>query len=431
MTQSPAAADTDNQQAQLQQSFNELSMLYELSMLLSSHRDLQQVLDTAAKSAAQVLKVKAASIRLLSDDGKQLHIKAVHNLSDEHLTKGPVELDQAPLHMQALRGEMVYIEDMATDPRVLFPEDGQREGIVSILSTGMVYQGRPVGVIRLYTAHRRHFTDNEVNLLQAVAQLVAAAIHSAKLDEQTRQARLVKQQLKLAADVQRRMLPAAMPDLTGFDIAADYVPTLELGGDFYDFISLDGHVGIVIGDVVGKGVAASLLMASVRASLRAYAQDLYDISQIIQRVNIALTRDTLDNEFATLFYGVIDPAKKRLTYCNAGHNPPLLLRNGEITELDVGGLIVGIDAKAKYDMAIVHLEPGDILLLYSDGMSEAKNFDNVQFGKQRIIDAMRSAQDLPSAEAMLMHILWQMRCFTGLASNDDDTTTVLVRALPR
>jgi sigma-B regulation protein RsbU (phosphoserine phosphatase) len=226
------------------------------------------------------------------------------------------------------------------------------------------------------------------------------------------------------------MLPATIPQLKQFDIAADYIPTLELSGDFYDLIQLNGHIGIAIGDVVGKGVAASLLMASVRSSLRAYAQDLYDISQIIHRVNVLLTRDTLDNEFATLFYGVLDPDTNRLTYCNAGHNPPLLLRNGEVTELDVGGLIVGIDEQATYDMAIVHFQPGDLLLLFSDGMNEAKNFDNVQFGKERIIEAMKSSLTLPDANAMLKHILWQMRCFTGLHHNADDTTAVLIHALP-
>jgi len=430
MSLTPIVTDSESQQAQLKQRVEELSVLYELSMLLSAHGDVQQVLDAAAHSAAMALKVKAVSIRLLSDDGQQLHIKAVHNLSEEHLAKGPVSLEEAPLHQRALQGEMVYVQDLITDPRVIFPEDARREGIVSVLSTGMIYQGKPMGVIRLYTAKERAFSDFEISLLKAVAQLVASAIYSTRLNEQNRKAQQVQQQLRLAGDVQKRMLPATIPQLKQFDIAADYIPTLELSGDFYDLIQLNGHIGIAIGDVVGKGVAASLLMASVRSSLRAYAQDLYDISQIIHRVNVLLTRDTLDNEFATLFYGVLDPDTNRLTYCNAGHNPPLLLRNGEVTELDVGGLIVGIDEQATYDMAIVHFQPGDLLLLFSDGMNEAKNFDNVQFGKERIIEAMKSSLTLPDANAMLKHILWQMRCFTGLHHNADDTTAVLIHALP-
>ena len=424
MTRTSAADDT--QQAQFQQRLDELSALYKLSTLLAAHDDLQQVLDAAARTAVDVMKVKAASIRLLSEDRRQLNMQAVCNLSDEHLSKGPVQLDKAPLHQQALDGKMVYVEDMASDPRIIFPEDAKREGIVSVLSTGMIFQGRPVGMIRLYTAQKRVFSEFEQNLLAAIAHLMAAAITHARLDDEHRRSLIVEEQVRIASDVQRRMLPNRMPNLPGFDIAAQYVPALELGGDFNDFVGLDGHMGVAIGDVVGKGVAASLLMASVRASLRAFAQDLYDLNEVIARVNRAMVRDTLDNEFATLFYGVIDPKNKRLTYCNAGHNPPLLLRRGQVTQLDVGGLIIGVDPDADYDMAINNLEPGDLLLLYSDGMSEAKNFDNQQFGKQRIIEAMQSALSLGAASAMLKHILWQMRCFTGLQHNDDDTTTVLI-----
>ena len=154
-----------------------------------------------------------------------------------------------------------------------------------------------------------------------------------------------------------------IPTPKGFDIAARYVPSFDLGGDFYDFIDLDGHVGVAVGDVVGKGVAASLLMASVRASLRAYAQDVYDLDEVISRVNHALCRDTLDNEFATLWYGVLDPSRMRLTYCNAGHEPPLLYRDGNVYTLEAGGMIVGVDPTQAYQKGLWDLKPGDCLLL--------------------------------------------------------------------
>ena len=423
------AADVSRQCArgmQLQQRVEELDVVYTLSTLLAAHRDLQQVLDAGARSAAEVMQVKAASIRLLDAETRELVPKAVFNLSQQYLDKGPIIVEKSELYRRTLAGEVTYVQDMATDPRVLYPEDARREGLVSILASPMIYQGRAVGVIRLYTGRQRQFSRLEINMLRTVAQLLGTAIENARLNADHLEHEHMQRQLQLAADVQRRMLPAAPPDLPPFDFAARYVPSLELSGDFYDFIQLDGHMGIAIGDVAGKGVAASLLMASVRAALRAYAQDIYDLDQIIAHVNVALTRDTLDNEFATLFYGVIDPSTMRMTYCNAGHDPPLLLRDGEIQRLTRGGMIVGVDAQQQYEKGLITLQRGDLVLLYTDGLTDAQNFQCQNFGLDRVIAAMHDRADM-QAHDVLSHVLWEMRRFVGLNRSVDDTTIVTIK----
>ena len=411
---------------QLRQRVSELSTLYKVSRLLTAHRDLQQVLDDAARSAAQVMGVKAASIRLLDADRRQLVAKAVFNLSKKYLEKGPVRADQSELYRRNLAGEVVYVENMAEDPRVLYPDDARREGLMSMLGAPMISQGRPIGVIRLYTRRRRTFSSHEADMLQAVAGLLATAIEDASLHAEHVENERVQRQLRMAADVQKRMMPSEPPHVPPFEIAARYVPCFELGGDFYDFVPLDGHLGIVVGDVVGKGVPASLLMASVRASLRAYAQDVYDLAEIISRVNRTMTRDTLDNEFVTLFYGVIDPPKRRLTYCNAGHEPPLLLRDGRIIRLEVGGMTVGVDAPQRYEKAVVDMKPNDLLVIYTDGLTDALSFSGDRFRRSRIIEAMEEAAG-GSAQDVLNHVLWQMRRFVGLNRSVDDTTIVTVK----
>lgn len=424
------------QEHELRQRMDELGTLYKLSTLLSAHRNLQQVLDAAAKSACDVLKVKASSIRLLDDAGKELIPSAVYNLSVAYLNKGPILVDQSDLYRETLAGQVVWVEDMANDPRVLYPEDAQREGVVSNLTAPMIYQGKPIGVVRLYTAERRKFSDFDISLVRAVAQICAAAIVNARMDAERIEAVRVQRQLRLAADVQRRMLPAHPPNVPPFEIAARYVPSFELGGDFYDFIPLDGHLGVAVGDVVGKGIAASLLMASVRAFIRAYSQDVYDIDEIVARVNVQLTLDTLDNEFATLFYGVLDPSTLRLTYCSAGHEPSLLLRDGQLSALTTGGMIVGIDPLQEYEKGIVQLKKNDLLLIYSDGLTDAFNFARQKFGRQRVIDAMHeAAKGNMSARDAMNHVLWQMRRFAGLRTNNDDLTLVMIKvagdAVPR
>lgn len=418
------------QEYQLRERLEELAALNRISTLLAGHRNLQQILDTAASSCAEALNLKATAIRLLDDSGLELVIKAVYGLSPAYLNKGPILLDKSQVAREAFAGTVVHVQDMLTDPRVLYPEDAEREGLASFLAAPMIYRGRPIGIIQVYSAEPRAFSPYDTNLLLSIAQLSATAIENARLDEQRKEAVDVQRQLRLAADVQQRMLPNAMPDVPQFDIAARYVPSFELGGDFYDFIQLDNHLGIAVADVVGKGIAASLLMASVRASLRAYAQDVYDIDEILSRVNIALCRDTLSSEFATLFYGVLDPSTLRLTYCSAGHEPTLLLRDGVVTKLDVGGTVVGIDPNHEYEKGLVDLKPGDTLFIYTDGLCDAQNFNNQRFGRERVRESLIEAAKL-SASDTLNHVLWQMRRFAGLNKRMDDLTIVTIKVKPR
>ncbi|MCC6683001.1 MAG: SpoIIE family protein phosphatase [Phycisphaeraceae bacterium] len=407
----------------------ELSTLYRVSRLIAGHKDLRQVLDTAVQSVAEVMQARAAMIRLIEKiDGKPMLVsRASHNLSQRYIDKGHVPLDRSTMYKAALEGEVVQIEDMPTDARSLHPDDARREGLVSMLCAAIVHQGEPIGTLQLYSAQTRRFSAFEVNLLRAIAQMLAAAIENARLETTRHEHERLSRQLHLAASVQRRMLPTKMPQYPPFEIAARYIPSFELGGDFYDFIDLDqNNLGIAIGDVVGKGIAASLLMASVRASLRAYAQDVYDLDEIIARCNVALCRDTLDNEFATLWYGVFNPETHRLTYCNAGHNPPLLLRDGRIHQLATGGMIVGVDETQHYEKGIWDLNRGDLLLLYTDGLVDAFNADGRKFGNERVEQTLRQCASKSATDA-LNHLHWTVRQFTGTRRSIDDTSLVVVK----
>ncbi|MEO0966337.1 MAG: SpoIIE family protein phosphatase [Planctomycetota bacterium] len=410
----------------------ELSVLYRVSQVLSASRDLQAVLDTAARSVAEMLDVRAVAIRLIDPAKRdELVVRSVYNLSSAYLEKGAVHLDESPMLQEAVAGNVVYVADMRSDPRVLYPGDADREGLVSLLCAGMNHQGRPIGTVQVYTGELREFTGFERRLLQAIAQLVGAAIVNRRLDRQREQSQRVIRQLHLAADVQRRMLPASLPEVAPFQLAARYVPSMELAGDFYDVLELQGALGVTVGDVVGKGIAASLLMASVRASLRAYAQDLYDLDEVIVRVNNALCRDTQPSEFATLWYGVLDPRTCKLTYCNAGHDPPIIIRDGEVVEtLDAGGMIVGVMPDVPYDKGVVQLRPGDTLVVYTDGLLDAFDEQGKKFGRERAdAAAADAARRQTTAEAILNDILWAQRQFTGRHRSTDDCTVVVARVI--
>ncbi|MEM6459226.1 MAG: SpoIIE family protein phosphatase [Planctomycetota bacterium] len=417
------------EQYHAQQRLEELSVLYRVSTLLAERHELQEVLDAAAAAVAELMRVRAVVIRLLhdTDEGPELRRRANTGLSEDYIQKARLLVNRSEMMAAALRGETIYIADLPTDPRVFFPDQAREEGLASMLCVGLIYRGQPIGTLQLFTEATRAFTQFETDLVRAIAQLLATAIEKTRLDAARGENQKMLRQLHLAADVQRRMLPRRMPELPGFDLAARYVPSFELSGDFYDFVRLDHSLGIGIGDVVGKGVAASLLMAGVRASLRAFAQDVYDLDEVISRVNRTLCRDTLDAEFATLWYGTLDPVTRRLTYCNAGHEPPLMVRDGELHPLDEGGMIVGVDPDAVYEKGMWDLEPGDLLLLYTDGLADAMNPEGKRFGRERVEELLLEQTGRDANDA-LNRILWAVRQHTGPRRATDDTTLILLRA---
>ena len=414
------------QELQLRQRIQELQALFNISSMLTGTRGLQQILDRITRGVGETLRVKACSLRLLDEQRDELVIKSVWGLSEEYLKKGPVVVANSPIDRQVLAGHPVYIGDMAHDERVVYPHEAEHEGIRSGLIVGMVYKERAVGVLRVYTDVPHEFSEFERKLLESIASQAAVAIENARLQEEALEKDRLERQVQIAAEVQRRMMPAKAPAMPGFDVAALYVPCFELGGDFYDFIHLGDSLGITVADVVGKGLPASLLMASVRAAMRAQADNVYDLDEILARVNRSMSADMRSNEFVTLWYGVLDYKQKLLTYCNAGHEPPLLLRNGQLRELSTGGMVIGVDPEQRYDKDVVSLQKGDLIWIYTDGVPDAMNYKDEKFGKPRMKEALLKYCKEP-AEYICRQMLWETRRFVGLNRRTDDTTMVAIK----
>jgi sigma-B regulation protein RsbU (phosphoserine phosphatase) len=415
------------QEFQLRQRINELTAVYSVTMMLADARDLQKVLQRTVQVVCELMEARASSIRLIDPDRDELVIKAVYNLSAEYLNKGPILLSKAQIDKVALSPQgFEYVRNMGTDPRVQYPQESVREGIVSMLSVGMRYKGRAIGVLRVYTAQEQAFSPLKIDLLKAVASQAAAAIENARLLAETMAAQALEKQVQMAADVQQRMIPHTPPKVPGIDLAAVYVPCFELGGDFYDFIPLQGdNTGLAIADVAGKGVPASLSMAAVRAALRAQVDNVYYLYEVMQRINLMVCRDTTPGEFVTLFYGVLDARNKRFTYCNAGHPPGLILRDGLVIELGSENMVLGVDSAQEYHQSIIELKSKDTLLLYTDGLPDAMNFKQETFGRQRLLEAFKQGGE--TAEEVSQHILWELRKFVGLAKRTDDVTMIVAR----
>jgi serine phosphatase RsbU (regulator of sigma subunit) len=436
------AAELCQNELSLRHRITEVSALLRMNTLLSRAASVDRVLEVAMDSALDVLGMDAGSV-VLFEEGDHLAAlerdvthKVVRNLSREWVDC-PLPLSRDRLFDRlALAGECAVSEDLWADERVLIPDRAAAEGLRSFINAGLIFQGRALGVIRLYSRTPRRFSESDRRLLRSLAEQAAVSIEQARLLRLEEEERRIARQLELAADVQRRMLPGRMPEVPGLDVAARYTPSNELGGDFYDLLTLGGHLGVVVGDVVGKGVAAALLMSAVRAMLRAQAEYVYDLDEVIRRVNVALTRDTRQSEFVSLWYGVIDPAGRRLTYCSAGHEPTMLLRpeggRWSATDLAVGGMVVGVDEAQAYARAIVDLRAGDVLVAYTDGLTDARNFQKEKFGRERLRETVRSALEREpgmSAAGLVERVMWELRQFAGLAERVDDQTIVVVRVV--
>ncbi|HET7696516.1 MAG TPA: SpoIIE family protein phosphatase [Vicinamibacterales bacterium] len=249
-------------------------------------------------------------------------------------------------------------------------------------------------------------------------------------DAQAGKRRDAKQQREFedARLIQRGLLPAAMPHAAGVQLASSWQPANGVGGDCFDALTFaNGGVGLSIADVAGKGVPAALLMSNLQAAVRAFAQEAAPPGSVCTSVNRLLCRNMASGRFVTFCYVRIDTAARRLTYANAGHNPPLLVRgSGVVDLLAPSGTVLGVFAESAYEQGDFTIAPGDRLILYTDGITEGRNDAGEEFGEERLVDAASRHRSLP-AEEMLAGILRDVEAFNG--GNYEDDATLIVAAL--
>jgi sigma-B regulation protein RsbU (phosphoserine phosphatase) len=248
------------------------------------------------------------------------------------------------------------------------------------------------------------------------ARLYRGALEKARMDEE----------LRIASEIQQALLPSPQRSGAFFDVVATSVPSREVGGDFFDYMDLpDGRFGFALGDVTGKGTPAALLSAVLQGIFAGQAAAVQEPNEVIARVNRGLLIRAAGARFATAFYGVLGP-DGRLACCNAGHNPPFVYSGGKIHRLTAGGVILGVFADAAYEQEAVRLVPGDTVVVFSDGVSEAANASNEEFGDERIQEIVGRALAQPPA-AILDVLLGGVKAFTGTAAQSDDMTALILR----
>jgi sigma-B regulation protein RsbU (phosphoserine phosphatase) len=243
---------------------------------------------------------------------------------------------------------------------------------------------------------------------------------------------IMKKELEQAAEIQRNLLPRHAPPVEGLELAAFSYPCRSVGGDYFDYLKMaGGRLGLIVGDVAGKGLAAALLMSSLQARVQVLIEEPGDVSMLMGRLNASVARTCPGNRFVTFFLCSLDPVTGELSYTNAGHNPPYLVRaaTGDIEQLTAGGPVLGILPAARYQSAVLKMEPGDVLVMFSDGITEAQSPSGEEYGEDRLLAALTPI--CKQSAAAISKILGEsVEHFMGTAPAADDITLVVARKLP-
>jgi sigma-B regulation protein RsbU (phosphoserine phosphatase) len=286
---------------------------------------------------------------------------------------------------------------------------------------------QPIGVLYLDSREKgRLLSTMTRHALDAFATEAAAAIESARLYREAAEKARLERELELAAEIQRALLPPALQSGQYFEVASRSIPCRAIGGDFFDYFAvLDDEFGFVLGDVAGKGPSAALLTAMIQGIFAAQVGQAGRAAHLMTSVNESLIRRALQSRFATVFYGTLS-STGLLTYANAGHNPPVLLTRNGVRRLETGGLILGLFAQATYEQEAVQLEPGDVLVVFSDGVTEALNAEGGEFGEQRLLACLEENCACTSKE-LLDRLLSAVSSFVADAAQHDDVTALVLR----
>ena len=354
-------------------------------------------------------------------------------------------LEKGSLVAQASRGEgfriSTAVRDRVLDAKTsLLVRDAQKDealrqrfsivehSVRTLMAVPLQTDDQVIGLIYVDSPpFAREFTSDDLNLLTVMANVAAIRIERDRLAEVEQAEKLLAGELEQAAEIQRQFLPAAAPNVPGLELAGYNAACRTVGGDYYDFLTYpDGRVGIVIGDVAGKGMPAALMMTSLQAKVQALAETPLEPAIAVARLNRSLAATCPRNRFVTLFFSVIDPRSGEVVFSNAGHNPPLLLRaTGEIEKLDGGGPVLGILPAMSYTEHRNHMESGDLLVLYSDGVTEACNPDGEEF-EEHFIDLVRNLRDRSAADVMRA-VHEAVRDWIAGRPPADDVTVVVAR----
>lgn len=410
---------------------DKLRLLLDITKLISRSVDLDEVLNLVMDTLGSLLPYDAAGIYLIeqtNDDGNPYVFKSKvirgYEISFE-LIEPRLRMGEGLLGQVAQTGRPIISPDVSRDPRYFAARKRTRSEMVAPI----ISNDRVIGAFDLESDHINAYSEDDLSLLQLLSSQVAIIIEKDHLYEQVVEKKRIETQLEIARQVQLELLPDRDPHFENFEISAYIFPTEEVSGDYYDWVKIfDDQVGIVVADAVGKGIPAALLMSFLRASLRAGIQIGYAPHIALTNVNRLLWDSVEEHQFITAIHGILDTTNRTFVYSNAGHNPPLLIKaDGEYRFVEYGDQPLGMFLDARYHQHFIRFERGQVMVIYTDGLTEAANSTGEEYGLDRFAKRVLECIDLP-AKQMIDFIRKGVADFTERKFLDDDGTLFIVKA---
>ncbi len=401
--------------------------LFEISKKVTSSLDTTRVLQTVIDSLNEVVDYSAAGIFLIRNNQHVVREMIHKGYDDDKLEQVRLKVDKGVAGKSIRERRPIIVSDVQQEANYIKVRPATRsEMCVPIYDHA---KQDVIGAFNIESDRPNAFSKINLDRLTTFAEQVSIAIENANLYQQAKESKRYRKEIEVAKDIQNAFLPKKIPQHARYDFAAICKPSQDVGGDFYDLQRLtSGKFGIAIGDVSGKGIPGAILMANLYAGYRSRLRTEEYIHDMVRELNNLLVESTNTEKYTTFFYGELDPVNDTFTYCNAGHNPPLLIhQDGTAEELTVGGPVVGVLEGAEYKEQVIDLAPGDVLLFYTDGITEAQNRGGQYYEVDRLLNVAYQRQNRSTAQDIIENIHDDVFRFTNSDNLKDDVTVIVAQ----
>jgi sigma-B regulation protein RsbU (phosphoserine phosphatase) len=412
----------------LRRALEELSILNEIAVAINSALSLDLILESIIQKCTKHLNVEQAAVLLLDEKAEEKPFQTMIRGFDTTANVLPYRLDTQLTGWMLKNRVPLLIDDFEKDSRFrAFSEDSQL--IHSLLSVPLLAKNRMIGLISVFNKKAESgFNNDDQRLLSIIASQSAQVIENARLLKEEQKLFKVQQELRLAYDIQTNLLPKESPEIEGYDISGKSIPAKEVGGDYFDFIPIDSRrIAFCLGDISGKGMPAALLMSNLQATVRGQPLVNTTAAECVECCNTMLFHNTPPEKFSTFFFGILDTETHQMTYTNAGHNYPFLFSEGQETrQLEHGDIVLGCMETFPFKEQNISFAAGDIFVLYSDGVTEAINQKEEEFGESRLVSVIADNKEA-SAEELTGKIIDAVKQHAGDCVQYDDMTLLIIK----
>ena len=434
----PGATDAANQitktedsPAELKRRIEELEtklrFLMEATKALASTLDLGELLGRILEVAKSQAGAERGTLFLVDEKTEEIWSLIAHGMEQREIR---LPLGQGIAGQVAKSGEILNIPDAYSDPRFDREVDartGYRTRSLLCLPIRNK-RGKIIAALQLLNKQSGPFTAGDIDFLLALSDHMALALENAQLHRAQLEKERLEREMALARDIQRSLLPETPPELPGYDIVVLNEPCYEVGGDYYDFLQLDPNtLMVVIADVEGKGISSAMVMSNLQAMLRALAPGVHSLERLAESLNHMILTGTRGGKYLTMFLGVIDIPGRSISYVNCGHVPPVIVRTqGEPVDLTEGGMVVGLLDNLKYERGQVRFQPGDVLILCTDGITESMDREGEEYGSKRLVECVQNSISHTAAR-IVNAVAADVSAYSRLGTHLDDKVLVAIR----